>query len=30
MPKPRKGNACVVKDIMTGIAADSPEWQPHI
>jgi type I restriction enzyme R subunit len=25
-----KGKACVVKVVMTGSAADGPDWQPHI
>jgi type I restriction enzyme R subunit len=25
-----KGNACVVKVVMTGSADDGPDWQPHI
>jgi len=29
-PEAEKGNACVVKVVMTGSADDGPDWQPHI
>jgi len=29
-PEAEKGRGCVVKVVMTGSAADGPDWQPHI